>query len=202
MTKEEKLELAKNFYDKLNLENTTFEIKRDDEILADYVWIPDMRGPGGLIIGDNGELLFCQSAKGFDFWKEEYKKGMRSSEIDEKSESVFTSYVGMEFDEIKNLIKEKTTLLQSKLSGNIDEKEKSNEGYLFWNCKMILRNICMASEKLINKFKDELSNEEYNDFAKKCEIIKADEKGWIDMKSIESTFKKAFNVETEKDSIK
>ncbi len=55
------------------------ETSRDDEINADYVWIPKIKGPGGLIIGDDGSFLFCQSAHDFAYWKEEYKKGRRSN---------------------------------------------------------------------------------------------------------------------------
>lgn len=79
MTMDEKKEIAKEFYDKLGLTNYTLEWKRDNEINADFVWVPDMRGPGGLIIGDNGDYLFCQSMHDFNYWKEEYKKGVRTS---------------------------------------------------------------------------------------------------------------------------
>ena len=79
MTMEEKKIIAKEFYNKLGLTNYTLEMERDNEINADFVWVPDMRGPGGLIIGDNGDYLFCQSMHDFDYWKEEYKKGIRTS---------------------------------------------------------------------------------------------------------------------------
>ena len=79
MNSEEKIEFAKSIYDKLNLENYTIEIERDEQLSADTVWVSDMRGPGGLIIGDDGTFLFCQSAHDLDFWKEEFKKGIRSN---------------------------------------------------------------------------------------------------------------------------
>ena len=78
MSIEKKLEFAKKFYDNLELLNYSLEIKRDDEINADFIWIPDMRGPGGLIIDDNGEYLFCQSMHDYDYWKEKFKDGIRS----------------------------------------------------------------------------------------------------------------------------
>lgn len=78
MTSEEKMKLAKKFYDNLNLNNYSLKIIRDDEINADYIYVPNSRGPGGLIISDNGEYLFCQSAHSYNFWKEEFKKGIRS----------------------------------------------------------------------------------------------------------------------------
>ena len=79
MTMEEKKKIAREFYDKLGLTNYNLEVERDNEINADFVWVPDMRGPGGLIIGDNGDYLFCQSMHDFNYWKEEYKKGTRTS---------------------------------------------------------------------------------------------------------------------------
>ena len=79
MSKEEKISIAKKFYDNLGLSDYSLDVSRDDEINADFIWIPDMRGPGGLIIDDNGDYLFCQSAHGYDYWKEEFKKGLRSN---------------------------------------------------------------------------------------------------------------------------
>ncbi len=79
MNKEEKMAFARKFYDNLSLLNCKLELKRDDEINADYIWVLDMRGPGGLIIGDDGSYLFCQSMHGYDYCKEEFKKGIRSS---------------------------------------------------------------------------------------------------------------------------
>ena len=79
MKKEEKLEIAKNIYDNLGLTNYSLKIFRDEEINADFVCVPDMRGPGGLIIADDGEYLLCQSAHDYNYWKEEFKKGIRSN---------------------------------------------------------------------------------------------------------------------------
>lgn len=79
MNKEEKIEFARNIYDKLDLVNYNLEIRRDDEINADYIWVSDIRGPGGLIIADDGSYLFCQSSRGYNYWKEEFKKGIRSN---------------------------------------------------------------------------------------------------------------------------
>lgn len=84
MSIEEKEKIARKIYDELELTNYTLKSERDDEINADFVWVADMRGPGGLIIGDNGDYLFCESNHGYDYWKEEYKKGIRSlTETDE-----------------------------------------------------------------------------------------------------------------------
>jgi len=79
MNKEEKTMFAKNFYEKIGLENYDLKNNRDDEINADYFYVSDMRGPGGLIIGDDGSYLFCQSAHDYSYYKEEYKKGVRSN---------------------------------------------------------------------------------------------------------------------------
>ncbi len=78
MSIEEKKNFAKKIYDESGMENYTLETKRDDEINADLIWIPNSRGPAGLIIGDNEEYLICPSMHDFSYWKEEYKKGKRS----------------------------------------------------------------------------------------------------------------------------
>lgn len=81
MNIDEKIQLAKSYYNSLNFKDYTLVIKRDDEIKADFIWISNSRGPGGLIIGDDGSYLYCQSSRGYDYWKEEYKKGLRSKKI-------------------------------------------------------------------------------------------------------------------------
>ncbi len=102
--------------------------------------------------------------------------------------SAFTSYVNMNCLEIKALIEEKFNLLKDKLAGKIDDNERENSGYLFWNCKTILRNIYMAYDKLTDKFKEELSSKEIADFMKKSDIIKTNENNWKDLDDIKSTF--------------
>lgn len=79
MNTEEKIKFAKEIYEKMGLADANVELSRDEEINADFVSVPGTRGPGGLIIGDDGTFLFCQSAHGFSYWKEEYKKGIRSN---------------------------------------------------------------------------------------------------------------------------
>jgi len=108
--------------------------------------------------------------------------------------SIFTSYVNMNSFEIKNLISQKLELLKDKINGNIDEKEQNNVGYLFWNCKMIFRNIYMAYDKLTNKFKDELSAEEIIDFANKSNIIKSNENNWKDINDIKLTYNQIVGI--------
>ena len=106
MNKEDKIKIATEFYSKLNLENQTFEFERDEEIKADYVWIPDTRGPGGLIIGDDGSYLFCQSAHGFSYWKEEFKSGKRSNNERSEFEEKFEIKLDGELKEILLLCKD------------------------------------------------------------------------------------------------
>lgn len=79
MSQEEKLALARKFYDNLNLKDYNLEINRDNEIKADFIWVANMRGPSGLIVDDAGKYLFCQSRHGYDYWKKEFKKGVRSN---------------------------------------------------------------------------------------------------------------------------
>lgn len=79
MNKEEKLVIARSFYDNLDLKDYNLEVSRDEDIKADYIWVSNMRGPGGLIVADDGRYLFCQSRQGYEYWKEEFKKGVRSN---------------------------------------------------------------------------------------------------------------------------
>ena len=76
--KEDKLELAKKFYDKLGLNDYVLDINRDDEILGDYIWVKNLRGYAGLIISDDGESLICPSIHEYNYWKDEFRKGNRS----------------------------------------------------------------------------------------------------------------------------
>lgn len=79
MNLEDKKKIAKQIYDGLGLNNYNLENERDDEINADFIWVSNMRGPGGIIIGDDGNYLLCQSSHDFYYWKDEYKKGIRSN---------------------------------------------------------------------------------------------------------------------------
>ena len=50
--------------------NHSEQILRLDEINADYIYVSNLRGPGGLIIGDDGSYLFCQSTYDYDYWND------------------------------------------------------------------------------------------------------------------------------------
>lgn len=113
--------------------------------------------------------------------------------IEQVDQSVFTNFANMNCTEIKNLIEEKQNLLKDKLDGKIDDKEKENSGYLYWNCKMILRNISMACDKLTKNFKDELSSEEVDDFINKSNIITTNEKNWKNIDDIKLTYNQIIN---------
>ena len=77
----EKLDIVKAIYEKLNVKNINLKSLRDNDISADYIWVENSRGPGGIIIDDNGEMLFCQSIKPFSFYKEQFKNGVRSKNL-------------------------------------------------------------------------------------------------------------------------
>ena len=81
MNIKEKLEKAKSLYEKIGVKDINLKYIRDDEIKADYIWVDNSRGPGGIIVADNGEILFCQSIKPYQFYKEEFKKRVRSKNI-------------------------------------------------------------------------------------------------------------------------
>lgn len=113
-----------------------------------------------------------------------------AKEASNNDESAFTSYVGMECEEIKQLINNKIELLSDKLSGNVDENEKANPGYLFWNCKMILRNIYMSCDKLVDKFSESLTQTETDNYQYISKLLKNDESNWKSIESIEDIFAK------------
>lgn len=106
------------------------------------------------------------------------------------SNDTFTNFTNMNLDEIKTLIHSKFNLLKDKIDGNVDKQESENSGYLFWNCKTILKNIYMAYDKIISKYKDSISSDEYNEFVKKSTIIKNDESSWENLDSIKATYMK------------
>ena len=74
---EDKINYAKIKYEELGYSNYEFKTERHDEINADLVWI-DLRGPGALLIADNGEYLFCPSLYSTEHCIEEFKKGVRT----------------------------------------------------------------------------------------------------------------------------
>ena len=158
--------------------------KRLVEEKATYFWNPN-KGGKHIIVSDNGDYLGASSSISFDKLLEEYKNGRRNGKI---NESVFTNYAGMNSEEIKELIVRKISLLNNKIDGNIDEQEKLNEGYLLWNCKMILRNIYMSCDKLVNKFSEELTSDEREYYSKKSEAIKNAEKNCNSIEDIKKVF--------------
>lgn len=105
-------------------------------------------------------------------------------------QSSFTSYVGMGCNEIKELIIDKYSLLSDKLSGKLEQQEIDNQGYLLWNCKMILRNIYMSCDKLTSKFNSELTKELIDAYSKISNLIKEDEATWTSIENIKNTFEK------------
>ena len=105
-------------------------------------------------------------------------------------QSSFTSYVGMGCNEIKELIIDKYSLLSNKLSGKLEQQEIDNQGYLLWNCKMILRNIYMSCDKLTSKFNSELTKELIDAYSKISNLIKEDEATWTSIENIKNTFEK------------
>ncbi len=85
MTKEEKTLFAKTFFDEKDLEKYGFSSSRIEEINADYFAMPNTRGSLSLIVADDGSYLVCSSIRGFNFWKEEFKNGKRTSNFDAKN---------------------------------------------------------------------------------------------------------------------
>lgn len=77
MKREEKILLAKKVYRCLN--DYPFEVYRETELQADYFCIPNVRGFGGVIIGDDGSYLFCDTIHPYSYWEEKFKNGVRNA---------------------------------------------------------------------------------------------------------------------------
>ena len=109
-------------------------------------------------------------------------------------QEIFTSYVGMTLDGMKNLVIKQKDQLENKINGNITEQEKENAGFLFWNCKMLLRNIYMTCDKMINNYQSELTDTEIRNYSEVSKIIKNDQEKWTDIDKIKETFVKLSSI--------
>ncbi len=106
--------------------------------------------------------------------------------MDQSSTSI---HVGVRCDDIKKSIIDKYQLLSDRLR----QQEKDNLEYLLWDCKIILKNISMSCDKLIPKFKLELSEEEINVYSKISDLIKKDDAKLINIEIVKNIFGKLQN---------
>ena len=198
----------------MTLDEVRQNSKRIDECNATYYWNP-IRGGVAYIVADNGDYLGATSSVSFERLLEEFKRGERNknlfdetkkeivNKIDENMENhinnqnevdpqndYFTSYVGMDYNQIKELINDKFGLISSKISGNNTDLEKSNPGLLLWGCKQILENILFACNKLVNKFNGDISKEELDKYSQISQIIQSDNGNWNSMGGIKATVEK------------
>ena len=123
----------------------------------------------------------------------EFNFSENNIESNKKDENIVTSYVDMDYPQIKKLINDKIILLTNKLAGNINKNEQENPGYFFWNCKMILKNIYMACDKIINKFGNNIPEDEAKKYQCISEMLKKDETNWNSIENIENIFSKIKN---------
>jgi len=97
----------------------------------------------------------------FDLLKNYIESILNNINTVDNSEVSFTKIDNLNVDELKELRKQKIELCNSKSNKEkLNDLEVDNDGYLFFNCKMIIENIRLIDSKLINKFKNELSNDE------------------------------------------
>ncbi len=168
------------------LETTVEELNQNKKELPDieatYFWNP-IRGGSSIIVSKYGRYLKAGSQLSFEQLLEKYNSGQRNGSV-----SIVTSYVDMNGQEIKNLIKEKIELLKDKFNGIIDANEQENAGFLHWSCSMILKNIMMSSDKLLRKHSDELTSEETEYYKKLSEIITNSQGNWTSMEELEKTY--------------
>ena len=114
----------------------------------------------------------------------------KTEELNMEENNVFVDYTKMNAEKIKLIIKNQAILLQDKFDGKITKSEETNEGLIFWNCKMILKNIMMASNKLISKYSDELSKDEIENYKNINVTIENDVNRWNNIELVKLTFTK------------
>lgn len=168
------------------LKTTVEELENNQKDLveehATYYWNP-VRGGLSMIVGEYGDYLCATSSINFDELLKEFKSGHRNGSLN----NVFTNFLEMSSDEIKTLINQKYNLLNDKINGIIDNHEKENSGYLFWNCKMLLINIKMACNKLLKTYKEDLTSEEVSHYENLANLITQNEQNWQAMDDIKET---------------
>lgn len=165
----------------MSLEELEKNNSRVDECNATYYW-NNSRGGLSFLVEDNGNYLGAASSVSKEKLIEEFKKGRRNGTLNNES---FTEFSNLNFLEIKELVKNKIALLSDKINGIINANEKENSGFLLWNCKMILRNIYMACDKLLRNFKDNLTDIEISNYDKISNILKDYEPKETSMEIIE-----------------
>lgn len=133
----------------------------------------------------NKELTIDERVESIDRGIEEL-----NSQESNTNDNVFVDYTNMNSIDIKKVINNQSKLLKDKLADNVNSLEKDSTGLLFWNCKMILRNILMASNKLITKYRDDLTEEEYNIYNQVKITIENDENQWDNLELVRLTYSK------------
>lgn len=90
--------------------------------------------------------------------------GNEKINVNKPEGKAYSIFINKNYEELKKLIEEKKILLKEKLIGNINDLEENNSGYLFWNCKMIIRNIYECMKFLIRNYSNDLSVEELDEY--------------------------------------
>jgi hypothetical protein len=105
-------------------------------------------------------------------------------------EDIFISYVNMNCEEIKELIKDRINTLEEYLNQDKSDAETYEIGFLMFACKQVLNNMRMACDKLIRKFSEELTPDEIEYYKKVSETVQNDTATWTNFEKIKETLDK------------
>ena len=108
-----------------------------------------------------------------------------NNEVKENEESVFTTFKDLDFNELLVLRNSKIQKCYDKINGiNLNDFEKQNQGYLFFNTKMIIENIKLIDSKIINKFSNNLNKETKNLITNELQMLEEKEKTYVNINDV------------------
>ena len=105
----------------------------------------------------------------------------------DNEESAFTSFKDLNYEELLVLRNKKIQQCWDKINGiNLNKDEEANDGYLFFNTKMIIENIKFIDSKLINKFANNLGAETYGLIKNELQMLEEKEKTYVNITDVAS----------------
>lgn len=108
-----------------------------------------------------------------------------NDEKEEDEESVFTTFRDLDFNELLVLRNNKIQQCFDKINGvNLNDFEKQNQGYLFFNTKMIIENIKLIDSKIINKFSNNLNEETKILITNELQMLEEKEKTYVNINDV------------------
>lgn len=91
-----------------------------------------------------------------------------------KDDNIFDSIKDLDFDELLNLRKNKIIQCNNKINNiDLNETEMNNPGFVFWSAKTIMENIKYIDSKIINKYSNNISTDDFNKYKSEVEILES-----------------------------